>query len=413
MRVLMLSDLYPPYVGGIEQHVRNLSQALARRGHDIAIATMEHPDAPSRETDQGVEIYRLRGLVSHGARVVAPSGQPFAPPFPDPLLTAALRRIVLRHRPDVVHGHNWLLRSFLPLKSRSRAKIVSTLHDYGEICAKRSFLYRDRACEGPGPAKCLGCAATEYGAARGVVIAGGNWATVPFNRRAVDMFLPVSAAVARASGLAERHLTFTVVPNFIPDELVKRTDFTHPDLAALPKGPYWLYVGTLTRHKGIHVLLEAYRGLDGVPPLVIIGPRSSDTPKDFPPNVVAINALPHPAVMAAWSRCSLALVPSIFPDPCPTVAMEAMACAAPVIGTRVGGLPDIVLDGETGVLVPPGDAMALRQALRQLANDPGLAHRMGQSGARRVAAFSATAVVTQIDNVYRALVAGSETNRLE
>ena len=105
--------------------------------------------------------------------------------------------------------------------------------------------------------------------------------------------------------------------------------------------------------------------------------------------------------MTAWRHSLAGIVPSIWPDPCPTVAMEAMAVGKPVIASRIGGLPEIVTDGETGILVEPGDSDALRTAIETLVNDPALAARMGAAGRERVSAFHASTIVGEIESVYR------------
>jgi glycosyltransferase involved in cell wall biosynthesis len=161
-----------------------------------------------------------------------------------------------------------------------------------------------------------------------------------------------------------------------------------------------LFVGSLTVQKGIKVLFDAYAGLNAAPPLVLIGYTLPDTPKDFPANVVLLKNWPHAAVMTAWRHSLAGIVPSTWPDPCPTVAMEAMAAGKPVIASRTGGLPDIVDDGQTGILVPPGDADALRAALARVIDNPELAAAMGAAGRERVRRFYASAVTTAIESVY-------------
>ena len=340
---------------------------------------------PAMQDDDGIRVVRLRGTAQRLESYTAPAGSPHAPPFPDPEVVTGLRDEIKRRPPDVVHGHNWMLRSFMPLKRGKRAGLVYTLHDYGVVCAKRSFVYHGLPCSGPGPLKCLECAGRNYGAARGAAIATGNWLMRPAERSAVDMFLPVSSAVARGNELVEQALPHEVVPNFVPDDVAERSDPADPALAALPNLPFWLFVGALSRHKGLHTLLAAYRAMAAPPPLVVIGAQWADTPTEFPAKVTVLRNLPHAAVMAAWRRASLAIVPSIFPDPCPTVAMEAMACGLPIVASNVGGLTDLVDDGRTGLLVPPADVRALRTALAAIANKPDLAKQMGDAGRQKVA----------------------------
>jgi glycosyltransferase involved in cell wall biosynthesis len=132
------------------------------------------------------------------------------------------------------------------------------------------------------------------------------------------------------------------------------------------------------------VLLRAYAGLADPPPLVLIGYEALDTPKEFPAGVIVRKNWPHGAVMQAWRRSLLGLVPSICLETFGLVVLEAMAAGRAVIASRIGGLPEVVEDGETGFLVTPGDVDELHDRLAALLNDPGRADRMGRA-AREVA----------------------------
>ena len=114
-----------------------------------------------------------------------------------------------------------------------------------------------------------------------------------------------------------------------------------------------------------------------------------------------LHDISHAGVMTAWRRSMLGLVPSIFPDPCPTVAMEAMSAGRALIASRIGGLPDLVVHGLNGILVPPGQVNPLRDAIRRTVSDPDLRRQMGLESLKRVNAFKAGAVVEQIEAAYR------------
>ncbi len=408
MRVLMLSELYPPFIGGSEQYVRNLGHELAARGHSVSVATISG-SAAGMTDEGGVRVHRVRSSTQR-LPVLLASGRPYHPPFPDPDVTSALRRIIADEQPAVVHAHNWMVHSFLPLKELSGAALAMTLHDYGVACAKRSLLYRDEECSGPGFSKCLHCAGRHYGTAKGMAITLGNWATQPLLRKMIDVFIPVSRAVARGNQLAELDVPFEVVPNFVPNGVADTADDGHPALATLPTQPFWLYVGALSRHKGLPVLLEAYRslgamGADDVPPLVVMGRQMGEAPIELPPGITFVEDAPHGAVMAAWRRASVGFIPSVFPDPCPTVAIEAMAAGVPVIGSRIGGLPDLVDDGRTGMLVAPGDVAALAAAMRRALDAPDVLRAMGSAARERAPRFMAADVVTRIERIYEGLAA--------
>ena len=109
-------------------------------------------------------------------------------------------------------------------------------------------------------------------------------------------------------------------------------------------------------------------------------------------------------MIAAWRRSLIGLVPSVCPETFGLVALEAMAAGRAVIASHIGGLPDVVVDGETGMLVPPGDPLALQNAIQRLLSDRGLSCRLGQAAQRRTAEFSAEAVVPRLECLYRELV---------
>lgn len=403
MRILMLAQFYPPAIGGEERHVRNLSIELAARGHQVSLATLWHKGQAAFEVDLGVRIHRIRGTMQRASVLFSELGRQYAPPFPDPEALLALRRIIMQEQPQIVHAHNWIIHSFTPLKTWSKAKLVVTLHDYSLSCVQKRLTYRNEICDGPTLSKCLRCAGDFYGAAKGIPSTLSNWYWGKVERRMVDMFLPVSQAVAVGTQLNTSHIPYRVIPNFVPDNLCILGNDADPHIAQLPEEDFLLFVGDVRRDKGIEVLLRAFAGMKSPIPLVLIGRLSNALPLGFPPNVLALQGWPHEAVMSAWKRCTIAIVPSIWHDPCPTVAMEAMSMGKPVIASRSGGLSDIIVDGESGILVEPGDPIALRNAIHYLLDHPEQRASMGNMAKQRVIEFQAKTVVSRIEQVYREL----------
>jgi glycosyltransferase involved in cell wall biosynthesis len=219
--------------------------------------------------------------------------------------------------------------------------------------------------------------------------------------RSVDRFIAVSHAVARHSRLYEQGARFEVIPNFVPNDVASSSNEMDPRLQQLPDDGYILFVGDLMRLKGIDVLLEAYSRLVGAPALVLIGRRCRDTPAALPPNVQVLSMWPHGAIMQAWRRCLFAVAPSTGPEACATVVMEAMASGKPVIATDIGGMPDLIDDGQTGALVPPGDAAALASAMQRLIDDRELVSRMGAASLVKAEQLKAGSIVPRIERVYR------------
>ena len=449
----MLAQFYPPTIGGEERHVADLSAELATRGHSVAVATLWHEGCAHFEIDRGVRIHRIRGSMQRLERIFSYKDRQFAPPFPDPEALLALRRIIREERPDIIHAHNWIVHSFTPLKAWSKAKLVMTLHDYSLVCVQKRLMRHGVRCSGSGLMKCLECAADFYGIGKGVPSTLANFTWGEIERHAVDMFLPVSHSVAEQTRLAKRKVSYRIIPNFIPDDVEPPGDDAQALLAQLPEDDFLLYVGDLMPDKGVDVLLQAYAQLkmlgqgdsegrqggqsdqgdrkgapvqysnglmgqggqgrqgdrEGAPvqysngqlPLVLIGRPVTGYLERVPLNVLHLGRWPHSAIMQAWSRCAIALIPSICPDACPTVAMEAMAMGRPIVASHIGGLTDILVDGQTGLLVPPGDVQGLREAIQCLLDDAGRRHDMGMIAKQRVVAFQANSVVPRIEEVYR------------
>jgi glycosyltransferase involved in cell wall biosynthesis len=174
------------------------------------------------------------------------------------------------------------------------------------------------------------------------------------------LVLCASKALAEAAGeLGAREVR--VVPAGVEIPVL----FPDPD-----EPPHVLYVGRLSEEKGVLELIEAARGL----PLVVVG----DGPlRDRVPG--AVGFVPPAEVGAYLARAAVVVCPSRR-EGYGIVARQALAHGRPVVATRVGGLLEVVVDGETGLLVPPRDPSALRQALERLLGDESLRRRLGAAG---------------------------------
>jgi glycosyltransferase involved in cell wall biosynthesis len=409
MRVMLLAQWFPPVIGGEEWHVLHLGQELVRRGHDVTVVTLLQAGLAEYEIVEGMRVHRVRGTVQRLGRLFLDDSRKSAAPIPDPELVAAVRRIISEERPDIVHAHNWLVHAYLPVKRPSGAPLVLTLHDFSLVCARKDHMYMGAVdCSGPGPSKCLRCSARKYGTAKGIATVAGTWAMAPVAWAGVDRFIAVSESVAEGNHLARRGLAYSVIPNFIPDP-DRSPAPASVDVPGLPDEPFLLYVGAISRVKGVPALLHAYAGLDRPPPLVLIGYPGADTDailRELPTGAVYLKSQSHPAVLTAWRRSRLGVVPSICRDASPTVVLEAMAAGTPLVASRIGGIPDLVEADVSGLLVDPGNVPALRDALARVLDDGDLATRLAATWMERVRAFAAAAVVPRIEQVYEQVLLG-------
>ncbi|WP_246078410.1 glycogen synthase [Modestobacter excelsi] len=200
-----------------------------------------------------------------------------------------------------------------------------------------------------------------------------------------------------------------------------------------PDRPSVVFVGRITRQKGLPYLLRAARDLPADAQLVLLA-GAPDTP-EISAEVTALveelrgirngvvwvaDMLPKPDVIQVLSHTTVFVCPSIY-EPMGIVNLEAMACRAAVVATATGGIPEVVADGETGLLVPieqapdgsgtPSDpdrfTSDLAAAITQLLEDPSRAAAMGEAGRRRaVDHFSWTTIAERTVELYRSLRAG-------
>jgi glycosyltransferase involved in cell wall biosynthesis len=396
MRIMMLAQSFAPIVGGEERVVEDLSRELVARGHDVSIATLQQPGDVTAADVAGARVHTLRSSSYRITRTHKDNERRHAPPAPDPETVLDLQRVLRRERPQLVHAHNWIVHSYLPLARGTHSALALSLHDYGLICATKRLRRKDEVCSGPAPVKCQICASEHYGPTKGLVAAFGTRSRESRLRHHVDVFLPVSSTVEELCRMRPEDVS-RVIPNFI-GELPAPVP-ADPRLAQLPQEPFILFFGDATVDKGAWHLAEAYRKLEDPPPLVLVGRCYIDEIKDQP-GVYATGAWPHRLAIEALRRSLFTVAPSQWPEPFGLVALEAAAAGKPIVASDIGGLRDIVADGETGFLVPPEDREALAGAMQRLIGDAELRGRLGAAARERAGMFSPATIVPQFEQAY-------------
>jgi len=398
MKILMITDFYPPYWGGVEVLVYRLSRELTLRGHVVSVVTLAGPGLPEVALEDGVTVHRLRTATQRAGALFTDQARPWAPPLPDPGAVMTLRQLLARERFDIVHGHDWLSRSYLPFAARRLEPLVMSLHYFTLSCPKKSLTFHGEPCCGPALTKCLGCAGDHYGRLKGtLVVAGQRW----YGRREselVDLFLPVSESTALENGLEADHHEYAVVPNLLSTAEPDAVD--HERLAELPSELFLLFVGDMRREKGIDVLLAAYRRLKSPPPLVIVAKIWHESFGPLPEGVRVVRNWPNPTVRAAMARSSALVVPSIWAEPFGIVVTEALAAGRPVVGSRIGGIPEIIRHEQEGLLVEPGNVAALAGALQRITDDVELREAMAVRALARADVYAADRVVPMFEAAY-------------
>jgi glycosyltransferase involved in cell wall biosynthesis len=176
--------------------------------------------------------------------------------------------------------------------------------------------------------------------------------------------------------------------------------------------PFVLFVGRLSRQKGVFDLLEAMHHVPEYATLVLVTGKP-DTPGIEEDLRRALSGMGHvvwipemlqdPDLVGLYNEAAVFVCPSIY-EPFGIINLEAMACETPVVATRVGGIKEVVVDKETGFLVPPGDPVRLGRAITRLLEDPPLAARMGKKGRQRVLEqFTWDRIAAKTLELYRSL----------
>ena len=379
MNVLFLTREYPPHVyGGAGVVADHLSRALARRA---SVEVRCFGDVERSEPNLVVRGYPSWERLAGRGRAA-------------PALEALSVGLAMSADPasaDVAHSHTWY--------AALAGLLVKKLHDIPLVVTLHSI-------EPLRPWK-------EDQLGRGYDVS--TWA----ERAAVEQ---AERIIAVSATMKEDILTHfdvdaarvVTVHNGVDAEAFRRTDRRDALARHGVRPPYALFVGRISEQKGIFPLLEAAESFPPDLQLVLVA-ASPDTPELAArlaaavanrPRVRFINAmLPHADVVELYSHATVFVCPSIY-EPFGLINLEAMACGTAVVASRVGGITEVVVDGETGMLVPPGDPAALAAAVRALASDPERSARLGRAGRERVeAAFSWTRIAERTLSVYADAIA--------
>ncbi len=416
MRILQVIDQYPPAIGGAEIQTQRLSRQLVQRGHQVAVITCWQRNLPYFRDEDGVQVYRIRGWISRLEWLYADPTHLDSPPYPDPGLILATRRVLNEFKPDVIMVYGWIVYSIAAALIGKNIPMVVMSRDYQYACATRLLMHRrETLCSGPGLSKCMACASIFYGRAKGPILVGGIFGGRWLLKRKARAFVSVSRFVREMVGRdllgrSRENAEFGTdgIPNVVIYNAPADTNSTNVDqsiLDQLPKEPFILFVGRFVREKGLHILVDAYKKLKNPPPLVLIGSPSTEDMIPIPEGTTVIHKVPHATVMAAWERCSFAVVPSTVPDSLPGVVLEAMSKGKAVVGSAVGGLLDMVVNEQTGLLFPLGDVQAMADAMQKLIDNPELNRAYGAASKQRIDEFfTAENASTQFESLFMSLV---------
>jgi glycosyltransferase involved in cell wall biosynthesis len=311
-------------------------------------------------------------------------------------------------RPDVMHAHNTfplISSSIYWAAAKAGVPVVQTLHNFRTLCLSALFMREGNVCE-----DCLG-----HLPWRGVVHQCYRDSTVTSAvlagmitlhrglgtyRNKVTRYIALNDFCRSkfiAGGLPEEK--FRVKPNFIDNT-------NTPDWATRQGG---LFVGRLSREKGLDVLIEAVKYLPANP-VKVIGEGELESFSQTYFGVDYLGFQPLDKILVKMRQSSYLVVPSIWYENFPRTIVEAFSCGLPVIASRIGALAEIIQDGKTGLLFEPGSSMDLAEKLTWAESHPTEMVRMGRAAhAEYVANYTPVRNYSMLIDIYNDAIAASCT----
>lgn len=379
MRVLLINKFWKPF-GGVEEHAFTLKRVLEELGHDVQPFAMADPEnLPADLAPHFPSLVDFRGD-GFSTKAKALSRAVFGR-----ATLAGLRRVLDDHEFDVVHvlhTYHQLGTTLLPMLRRRGIPTVLSLHDYKVACPNYR-LFSDATGR-----SCTRCLDNPKEALWAPALTG-CWSGSHF----AGAMLSVEAAAVKAMGTYRKGANVVIVLNELQRRAVAAAGVAPEIVRTIPHfvevsgeptvaGRHGaLYVGRLVPEKGVDVLIRACAAA-GVALRVAGDGRDraelEALARELDGDVQFLGPLGRDDVVAEMSRASVLCVPSLWHEVSPLVIIEAFGAGLPVIGTEMGGIPDLLRDGR-GFLVPAGDVAALASTLRSVADDEPLRRRVAGS----------------------------------
>lgn len=394
MQICFVSREYPPDTafGGIATFTRAIAWGMAERGHSVQVISWAQRGGSRTERDGPVVVHRIEDTrtpvrmlsVAYGARAT-----PLISTIERSVAVARkLRQIIVTTGLDLVEFPDWGAEGLVSLlRLRRRVPMVVRLHTSLQIVARLNGVVPRRS--------------------------PSFWLSTRLEnlcvRRASARFSPSRAlAVLSARDMGFPSERVHIVPNPIDAE----TFTPDPNHAARATPPVILYVGRVERRKGVLVFPHVVEGVVERFPSATFEFVGADTPTaptggsmtEYLRNAVPPTLRPHLVFRGAVARADLVeryrgsavcVFPSVFEN-FPNTCLEAMACGRPVIGSRAGGMAEMIEEGRSGLLVEPDDPGQLKAAIVKVLEQREWGERLGAEARRRIERSYTLAAVSRV-----------------
>ena len=392
MKILMINDNDPrQLIGGAESYLLDVRDALQALGHVVHVFALASGGSRKDDSITVFEAEENRPLLWYLRHT-----------FFFLRLFRALRRCIETIGPDVIHVHNNYKYPVTVLLAIAGRTVVQTAHDYCAIYPTAACT-RTPSCAGRSAKLALrhGCLHWKVLATEGLLL----YNRIGLDRRVVDRFIAPSRDL-------QEHLHGAGVGGvtYLRNFAAAPPADTQP--IRCTTALMVLFAGSLVAHKGVAVLLEAFEALqrtnlDVELWLVGDGPDHAELAarietEEFS-RIRLCGAQPKERLWAFYRAATVVVVPSLWLENAPLVALEAMACGKPIVASRVGGLPELVEDGRTGWLFERGNAKDLCAKLCAALASPALCTKFGAEAKRKALGNPLAEHADRLADIYQQL----------
>lgn len=399
MKILILEDLGFD-IGGISSYLINATKVLKKEGHTVKILSSDvKPE--EKHSDQKAYIYTdytFRSFKKN--RILRISTSIF-----NPFSYLKIKQILKEFKPDIVHLNNFLnIASPSVLCCLKNIPTILTIHDYSILCPTGFRMFASKICNlsfGKNCIKCIGIKGYYYEKIKRKIR----------KRLFKNIDLIITPSIKLKKDLMNAGI-FNIRHIYTGIKLLKYSKSI--------EGNNLLYVGRLSKEKGVEYLLKAMIGITKKIPTVHLnitgsGPEKKNLEELVKQlklkNVSFIGQIPNKEIEQYYRMSNLIIVPSICEEVFPLVGIEAMSVGRPVIGSRVGGIPEWLDDGKTGFLVNPGNSAQIAEKVIQLFSNRKLMEKMGENGRKKAEKFDINNHIREIEKVYQEVIDKYKNNK--
>ena len=362
-----------------------------KKGNEVTVYTRYTKGLKDEEELHGIRIKRIfRAL----ARFTVGGGDVLDQRAVDAVESRTLIKEAKKDDAEILHSHNRDTAVFTAIAAKKTGiPSVAHIRDYWPICPKRDLFRGKSICSGP--ENCALCMARFYGNKWKLPFYLKSSADTRYRRKKLGYLNPFFIHISDYSRKTLKMEPSVRIYNPIDLSLFRN--------AGEERGKV-LYIGGMTKHKGVDILVKAAKGLDIKLHLIGDGYLLRGISQE---NVVKHGALPYEKMLKELSTAEMVVVPSVWPEPFGRVAVEGMAAGKPVIVSPYGALPEIV--GGGGLVLNEFDSKNLRNAILRLHDDDSMREELSKKALDRVKDFAPEKISLSVLSLYKELLRENES----